>query len=333
MKLEAAAIRLAGALRKLVELSQPDTLVAHVDQTLVAVSWKALRMSYLRAPVAVGPPGQGRVIASNVAVDDAWTVNPKTQEVVLARPGEILFIDTNFGRVVRKVAASGLRSGTFGAALDGEGKRALFTVARDISLDFAEYTVVSVDLATGSQTGTPVVGSAGELELVWDEPSRTWVIGNTGTGASWRWDGYGPAAKFNGPDIAIQQGRPVQSATFAAGAKGVIVSAVVKGTGGDSTLVNGRIGADGPAWSEPIALPGGSVLTARRHPAQALWACLAYEGAGQQIQIRDESGKVLASADVRPPILLNCLLWSESSPERLWGSGIRAVAAATTSEG
>jgi hypothetical protein len=59
---------------------------------------------------------------------------------------------------------------------------------------------------------------------------------------------------------------------------------------------------------------------------------LAQEGAVQQIQIRDAAGKVLAEAGVRPAAHLNNLLWSKSSPKRVWGFGIRALAAATLSE-
>ncbi len=324
MILDVKAVRLSGALRRMSEWSGPDALVLQVDQSLLAVNWPLAPNT--SAPVVVGPPG-AKVLAANVAVDDAWTIEPKSRQVVLARDGAMAFMDPSKKVPVRNIKVNGLKPGTFGAALDGDGKRVLLVVMRDVSMDFAEYSVVVANLATGFLSSPASLGANADLELLWDESSRAWVIGNTHTGSLWRWNGGSPAVKFEGPGAG-----PLQSATFASTSEGVVITALLGGTAGESSLVIGTLEPDGVEWSRTIAVSGGTVLLARRHPKQPMWACLAYEGAGQQIQIRDASGKILAAAAVRSPVLLNNLQWSVFSPTRLWGLGVRALAAVTLVE-
>src|SRR5260370_32112420 len=63
----------------------------------------------------------------------------------------------------------------------------------------------------------------------------------------------------------------------------------------------------------------------RKHPSQNLWASVEQAGAVQRIEIRDASGKVIAETALRPGTQARNLIWSTSSPERLWGLGIRAL--------
>jgi hypothetical protein len=132
--------------------------------------------------------------------------------------------------------------------------------------------------------------------------------------------------KFAGPATGL-----VQAATFADCSEDVVVSAILAQKTGGSGLVTGRVERDRVAWTAPVKLPGLSVLTAQRHPTHPLWACLAQEKAVQQIQVRDAGGNVLAEAEVARATHLSHLLWSASSPERLWGFGVRALAGATLS--
>lgn len=327
MKLDLKAVRLSGTVLKLGQLSQPDALVLQVGQSLASVSWKRLRTSFVRAPLVVGAPGDATVIAEDVAVDSAWTIDEKSQQVALARAGEILFIDPLARRVVRTAPVKGLRNGTFDMALDGDGKRALVVVVRDVALDFSEYAVVAVDLATGDLTPESSIHANADLELLWDDMSRAWLIGDTHTGALWRWDGTKPATRFAGPADAT-----IQAATLAATAEGAVATALLQTATGAGRLVAGRVGAAGVTWSQPLDLPGAAVLTARRHPTQALWACLAHDDAGQQIQVRGADGKVAAAAPLLPPFLMSKLFWSTAEPTRIWGVGMRALAAGTLGE-
>ena len=326
MILDVNAVRLEGALHELGELRDPGHLILHVDQSLVAVAWTDLRKSFTKAPVPVGPPGKGRVLATRIAVDDAWTIVPTSQEILLARLGTISFLDSTHGRAVRTIKPNGLRNGTFGAALDGDALRALFIVSRDVSMDFAEYTVAAVDLTAGTLVPQTRIHGNADFELLWDEPSRSWVIGSTHTGSLWRWDGVGEAVKFDGPAGTLQ------GATFVADGEGVVISALTEDSPRGSHLITGRLGPDRVTWAEPVTLPGTSVILARRHPKRPLWACLAFDGAAQQIRICDAAGKVQAVAAVRPPGLLKNLRWSTSSPDRIWGLGVRTLAAATLIE-
>jgi hypothetical protein len=133
--------------------------------------------------------------------------------------------------------------------------------------------------------------------------------------------------KFAGPVAG-----PVHTATFAETGEGVIVSALFTQTTGATGLIVGRAELDRVVWTPAVTLPGYPVLVARRHPTLALWSCLAQAGAGQQIQIRDAAGTVLAEGGVPPAAHLNNLLWSMSSPNLLWGFGVRALAAAILSK-
>jgi hypothetical protein len=324
MQIDLKTISFDGALRGLCELGD-ERLVVHVEQSLVVVSGQDLTRGQLpdRSLVLLGPSGKGMVVATKVAVDNAWTVDRSSQRVLLARAGEISLIDPTGKVDEQTIKVSNLPPGTFGVALDGDGQRALLVIVRDVNMDFAEYAVGIANLASGHLVLEAKIGSTNELEVLWDDKLRTWVIGNTNTGLLWRWDGEKPAVKLEGPGAG-----PVQSATFAASGERVVISALVAQDGGAS-LIEGRVERDRVVWSEPIALPGGPVLLARRHTERPLWACLAEESAGQQIQIRDATGAILAAAGVRPAALLHDLLWSLSSPDRLWGIGVRALAAAT----
>jgi hypothetical protein len=323
MKLDIDVVRLQGTLRRLAELRDPGALVVHVDQSLIAVNWTRLRTPDPRAAIVLGPPGTGSVLAAKLAVDDAWTIEPKSQRVLLARDGELSFIDPSHKLPARNLKPDELPPGTFGAVVDSEGKRALLIVVRDVNMDSSEYTVLQADLASGLLTPQPAIHGNAELELLWDGVSRAWVIGDTHTGSLWLWDGQSPAVKFEGPP-----GDQVHSATFAAATDGVIVTALQEG----NRLLSGVLGADRVDWSPPVALSGTSALIARRHLTRPVWACLTYQGAAQQIQILDAAGKVQAAAPVRSPILLNNLQWSTASPNRVWGLGMRALAAATLTE-
>jgi hypothetical protein len=337
MKLDVKAIHLQGALHGLRELADADHLIVHSEQSLIAVAWPDLRNIPDGLRVVLGPPGQGKVLATDVAVDDAWIVEPKAHRVLLAREGEFSSIDTAGKTEVHHIPVHGLPVGTFAAALDSAGQRVLLVVLRVVNIDFANYAVAVADLANGWLVTEGTIGSGSDLELLWDATLSVWVIGDTNRGALWRWDGASPAVKLAGPT-----GGPIHAATFAETAAGVIVSALSTLTTGALTtgaqatgataLVTGHAQRDRVVWAAPVALPGSAVLMARRHPARTLWACLAQEGTAQRIQIRDETGKISAQADLRPGVYLNDLLWSASSPDRFWGVGIRGLASATIHE-
>jgi hypothetical protein len=327
MRIDVKTIRLQRALHGLRELPDADHLVVHSEQSLVAIAWPALRQIPDSMTVVLGPPGQGKALATNVAVDNAWAVEPKAQRVLLAREGEFYSVDPSGQLDDQRIKVAGLPRGTFAAALDSDGQRVLLVVMRVINIDFADYGVAMADLTNGRLVAEATIGSGADLELLWDGRLRTWVIGDTSRGALWRWDGDRPAVKLAGPPAG-----PVHAATFAESGEGVIVSALFTQTTGATGLITGRAEWDRVVWTAPVTLPGSTVLVARRHPELALWACLAQEGAVQQIQIRDAAGKVLAEAGVRPAEHLNNLLWSKSSPKRIWGFGVRALAAATLSE-
>gem|GEM_PF-6357156 len=157
---------------------------------------------------------------------------------------------------------------------------------RIVNPDVANYAVAMVDLTDGRLVREGTIGSGADLELLWDGRLGTWVVGDTSKGAMWRWDGTRPAVRLAGPTAG-----PVHAATFAASKEGVIVSALFTQAGATG-LVTGLAERDRVNWTPPVMLPGLPVLLARRHPLEARWACLAQEGAGQQVQIRDASGKV-----------------------------------------
>lgn len=327
MRIEAKTVRVQGAVRRLCEWAGADRLIVHSDQSLVAVAWLALQHTPDGMAASLAPPGKEKPVAANVAVDNAWTVDPKARRVLLARAGEIDLADPSGEVADQRIQVAGLPVGTFGAALDSDGERLLLVVMRAVNFDFADYGLVMVDLADGQLVAEKTIGTTSDLELLWDARLGTWAIGDTSKGALWRWDGAGHAVKLAGPTAGA-----IHAATFAETSEGVIVSALSSGTAGATVLVTGHAERDRVVWMPPVTLAGTPILLARRHPARALWACLAQQGAAQQIQIRDAAGKVLAEADLRPGIHLNHLLWSAFAPERLWGVGIRALASATIHE-
>jgi len=324
MRIDAKAVRVQGAVHEMCEMPDGDRLIVHSEQSLIAVTWLSLQHTPDGVAVTLGPRADDKVLAKNVAVDNAWVVDAKTGRVLLARAGEIDVADPSGEAADHKIHVAGLPAGTFAAALDGDGKRILLVVMRVVNFDFADYGLAMADLTNGRLVAEKTVGGTSDLELIWDSRLRTWVIGDTNHGGLWLWDGEHAAARFSGPAAG-----PVQAATFSQSSEGVIVSAVIAQKTGGAGLITGRVERDRVLWAEPVKLPGTPVLMARRHPTHPLWACLAQEKALQQIQIRDAAGKVLADTEVGPATHLSRLLWSASAPNRVWGFGVRALAAAT----
>ncbi len=324
MKTDSKTILLDGALYRLREFSDANRLMLHCEHSLLAVSWADLRQTRDGVTVVLGPRGLGNVVATKVAVDNAWIVDPKSQRLLLAREGGIEFVDPSGQEKARTVTVPGLPVGTFAAALDSTAKRLLLAVMRDVNPDFAEYGLVVADLVNGRLAKESTIHTNSDLELLWEDKLGSWVICDTNKATVWRWDGNKPALK-----LASSALRPVHSATIAASDHGVIVSALVTQSTGATGLISGRAEQDRVIWNDAVALPGPNVLVARRHPGQALWACLAQEGRAQQIQIRDASGKVLGEAIVRPPAHLSDLVWSVAAPTSVWGFGVHALASAT----
>jgi hypothetical protein len=328
MMLNLKAVRLRGALHALREFQDADHLVVHIEQSLVALAWPALEHIPGGVTIALGEHGEGKVLATDVAVDDAWVAAAKAQRVLLAREGEISSIDPSGKDDVHHLKVPGLPLGTFAAALDADEQHILMVVVRVLNFDFEEYGVAAADLTNGRWVREAKIGTDADLELLWDARLGAWVIGDTSRGSLWLWDGGGPAVKLAGPAAA-----GIHGATFTGGDDGVIASVLITQTTGETALITGHAERDRMIWTPAVTLSGSHVLMARRHPARALWACLAQAAAGQQIQIRDVAGKVLAEADLHPPAHLNNLLWSVSSPDRrVWGHGLHTLVAATLSE-
>ena len=326
MMINLKVVRLRDALHGLCELSDANHLIVHSGQSLVAVAWPDLRNASDGVTFSLGPSGYGKVVATNLAVDNAWIVEPKTQRVLVARQGEIDSIDPSGRLAAQRVTVTGLPGGAFAAAVDPEGRHVLLTVLRIVNPDFANYAVAMVDLTNGRLVREQAIGSGADLELLWDGRLGTWVVGDTSRGAMWRWDGAGRAVRLTGPTDG-----PIHAATFEATNEGVIVSALFTKSG-TTGLVSGLAEQDRVNWTPAVMLPGLPVLMARRDPSAVRWACLAQAGAGQQVQIRDATGKVLAQAGMRPAAHIEKLQWSVSAPDRLWGFGIHAIAAITLSD-
>jgi hypothetical protein len=324
MRIEVKTVRVQGAMHEMCEMPEPDRLIVHSEQSLVSVDWLALQQTPDGVAASLAPRGKEKALATGLTVDNAWTVDPKTGRVLLTRAGAIEIIDPSGNVANQRVQVAGLPAGSFGAALDAEGKRMLLVVMRVVNFDFANYGLAMADLANGRLVAEKTVGGTSDLELVWDNRLRTWVIGDTNHGGLWLWDGERPAVKFAGPAAG-----PVQAASFTASAEGVIVSAVIAHKTGGTGLIAGRVERDRVVWAAPVQLPGLSVLMARRHPTHPVWACLAQEKAVQQIQVRDAAGNVLAQTEAARATPLGHLLWSASTPNRVWGYGVRALAAAT----
>lgn len=323
MKIDAKVVLLDGALHGLREWSDSNHLILHTDQSLVAVEWSALRETRERVAVVFGSHGLGRVIATKVTVDNAWTVDPTSRLLLLARDGKIEYFDPSSGDSVRTVALAGLPSGTFAAALDSASQRLLLVVMNVVNLDFAEYGVVAADLANGHLTREPGIRSKNDLELLWDGRYRAWVICDTGTATLWRWDGQKPAIKLTG-----MVPNAIQHATIVDSDDGIIAGAIVSHSSAATALAWGHVDQDRVIWSSPVSLSGPAVLVAKKNFKDPLWACLAQQGWQQQIQIRDASAVVLDSTNLAPRAHLSDLLWSRYGHGRFWGFGVHSLLAA-----
>jgi hypothetical protein len=319
MVIDLKAVRLRDAVHGVCEWSG-DRLIVHSGQALVTVAWSALGSSSGGLAMVLGPEGYGKVVAADLAVDNAWIVEPRTQRVLLAREGALESLDPSGALPPQKTVVGGLPRGSFTAAVDAEGRRVLLVVMRLVRPDFANYAVVLVDLRDGRLVREGSIGSVADLQLLWDRRLGTWMIGDTGTGGIWRWDGATPAVRLEGPPCA-----PVHGATFAASDEGVMVSALVA-QDGTTALATGLAELDRVHWATPVRLPGAPVVVARRDPSGARWACLAQEGRAQHVQIRDPAGGVLGEARLEPAAQLEKLLWSTSLPNHVWGIGVHAIA-------
>ncbi|HKE09952.1 MAG TPA: hypothetical protein VKE73_00130 [Myxococcota bacterium] len=320
MVIDLKAVRLRDAAHGVCELPDVDRLIVHSGQALVAVAWSALGNTSGGVAIALGPEGYGKVLAAGVAVDNAWTVEPRTQRVLLAREGALESLDPSAALPPKTTVVGGLPRGSFAVAVDPEGRRVLLSVMRVVNPDFANYAVVLVDLRDGRLVREGSIGSVADLELLWDRWLGTWVVGDTGQGGMWRWDGATPAVRLDGPP-----GGPVHAASFAATNEGVMVSALVT-QDGTTALVTGLAGQDRVHWASPVRLPGPPVVIARRDPSAARWACLAQEGRAQQVQIRDPAGGVLAEVRLGSSVQLENVRWSTSLPDHVWGIGVHAIA-------
>lgn len=327
MKIDAKVVLLDDALHGLREWFDSNHLILHTDQSLVAVEWPALRETRDGAAAVFGPRGLGRVVASRVTVDNAWTVDATSRLLLLARDGKIEYLDPLGVHPVRTLAVAGLQSGTFAAALDSASRRLLLVVMSAANLDFAAYGVVAADLGNAQLTYEPSIRCTNDLELLWDGRSRAWLICDTGTATLWRWGGQKPAVKLTGMvPGAIHYAAMVDSD------EGVIAGAVVSHGSATTALVSGHVDQNQVIWSPPIVLSGSPVLVAKRNSRQPLWACLAQQGWHQQIQIRDAAGVVLSATTLPQRAHLSDLLWSPSAPARFWGYGVHSLVAATLGE-
>src|ERR1700733_638344 len=99
------------------ELANADNLIVHSEQSLVAVPWTALQHTPDGVAVAFGPKGVGKVVAANVAVDNAAIVEPQSQRVLVARQGEFQLVDPAGKVEEQRVKMAGLPRGVFAAVL------------------------------------------------------------------------------------------------------------------------------------------------------------------------------------------------------------------------
>jgi hypothetical protein len=327
MKIDIKVIRLQGALHALRESGDPNHLIVHSDRSLFAIVWAAVQNTPAGVAVSLGPKGPGTLVATDVAVDNAWVIDPKSQRVLLAREGAFESIDPWGQLQVQTIKVPGLPAGTFASAVDSYGERVLVVVVREVNPDVSNYAIVLADLTNGRVIREGTIGTGSDLELLWDSHFQTWIIGDTSNGALWLWDGMRSAVKLPGP------AGHVRSATFTATTEGVMVSAISAEASGDTVLVTGHVERDRIVWTGPVSLRGGiSVLTVWRHPARSVWACLAQAGTAQQVQLRNISGKLLTEISVQAGVHLIGLQWSSLLADRLWGVGNRALVAVTISE-
>lgn len=321
MKLDVKTIRLQNALHAVREWQDPDHLVVRSEQSLILVNWLSFQHRPETEQVVLGPKGEGRLIANEVAIDNAFAIDSKSQHILLARQGEISVIDPANPAQVQKVNVTGLPRGTFGAALASDSQRILFATVHVVTPDFATYALALVDLTNGTLSIEKTISSTADLELLWDNATNTWAIGDTGNGTLWRCDGSRPAVKLAGPP------EHADFATFTASGEGVIVSAVATKPTGETVLLTGRAEHERIEWTAPVVLPGSGVLMARRHSVEPFWACLTQQGSVQHIKIVGSEGQVLADEMVRPGSHLIGLQWSAFSPARLWSVGIHTLMA------
>jgi hypothetical protein len=268
MKIETRTIRLNGALHGVGEAG--DQVILQIDDLLVTIADKALRQIPEGVLTTLGSGGIGRIVATKVAVDNAWSVDADSKRILLPRQGHIERIDPLSQDPPEKIAVEGLPDGTFGASAEPGANRVLYVFVRDVSFDFSEYGVEIADLMLGRMLTEKSIRSNGDLKLSWDVASKSWTISDPDKGIFWRWDGEMPPARAKG----------------------------------SSEL---------------------------KHPSHELWAGLEQTGATQKVHIRDSSGKVIAETVLKPGTLVKNLVWSTSSPERLWGLGIRALVEMTLS--
>jgi hypothetical protein len=193
MKIETKTIRLNGALHGVGEAG--DQVILQIDDLLATIVHKALRQIPEGVLTTLGSAGIGRIVATKVAVDNAWTVDADSKRILLAREGHIERIDPLSQDPPEKIAVEGLPAGTFGASAEPGANRILYVVVRDISFDFSEYGVEIADLMLGRMVTEKSIRSNGDLKLSWDVGSKSWTISDPDKGIFWRWDGATPPAR------------------------------------------------------------------------------------------------------------------------------------------
>jgi hypothetical protein len=194
VKIAVKTVRLQGALHGLAELA--ELLIVHVDDLLIAIPEKAVRQIPDGVMTAVGSGGFGSVVATQVAVDNAWTVLPESKQILLAREGRIELIDPQGLREMEQITVEGLPKGTFGACAEPAGRRVLLVVMREINGDFDEGAVAIADLARGRMVSEKTIRANDELQLLWNAQFRAWSITDTGKNVVWWWDGETPAVRL-----------------------------------------------------------------------------------------------------------------------------------------
>lgn len=321
MQIAAETICVKCPLHGLREMPDGEHVVLHLGRSLVAVAWSNLLHTPAGSVAELPAPGFGRVIAKDVAVDNAWAIHPKSGRVFVARGGHFQSIDALGPDDDQEVTVSGLAVGTFAAAFDPSGRYILLTIVRPLNPDFAEYGVAVADLSNGGLTVETSIGSTAELELLclggWPRPA--WAIGDTANGTLWRWDASQPAARFNGPPAPN-----ISGVTFERGESGVIATTIITQRDGTHAMIWKRVDRDSADWPPPTPLNGPPVTLVRLHPSRRQWACLAGFFPRQEIQLRTSEG-LLASGPLRSATPVERVCWSSGSPDRIWAWGYRSL--------